>query len=156
MRKSIAHVLFLILFFNLACCPSCDQWKLAVIKANCPPSTYIKVYLPACNTFNGLEAQFICCNDQADFYLNAITLLLPCYGSDPDHAEVSFLIGDQEYVFLAERLLGGQRLLLPEEAKELAIEQLLAGNDIHVSAGRYQTVLTCEGFAKVYKRQLQN
>ena len=149
MRKRVFVALFLILVSS-SCSSPCHQWKFAAIKADCPSATYVKVYLPECNAFNGLEAELVCNNCDMQFYLNAKTLLLPCSCNDQNHTELKIVVCENEYKFMAERLLGGQRLLLPEDARQLIICSLLEGNDVEVTVGRYQAMLISEGFAKTY------
>jgi len=150
MRKSVHYTLFLILLSLASCSPPCHQWKLASIKAHCPAANYVKVYLPACNTFNGLEAEFMCSNGDMQLYLNSLTLQLPCDPCDPDHVNVNVTIGDDTFTYVADRLLGGQRLVMPEDAREQIICALLEGNDVDISIGRYETTLISQSFAKNY------
>lgn len=156
MRKKGACFFFLIAFLTVSCSPPCYQWKLAIIKANCPPANYVKIYLPACNTFNGLEAALMSCNGSRRFYLYALTLLFPCNPGDEEHSEVSFSINEEGFQFSADRLQGGQCLLLPEEAMQLIVESLLEKKCVEINVGRYKTTLIPDNFHKVYETLLAN
>ena len=147
-RKRVFSSLFLFLFSCIACSPPCHQWQIAIIKAYCPPATYVKTYLPATNTFSGMEVELMCHNGCLNLYLNAITLQFPT--TNPKQTELKIVVCDQTYIFLAERLNGGQRLLLPDDAKQLVICSLLEENCVKIYAGRYETTVTDEGFAKTY------
>ena len=111
---------------------------------------YVKAYLPACNTFNGLEAVLMSCNGNMHLYLNAFTLLFPFNGTDEDHTDVLFTIEEEKYCFTADRLQGGQSLLLPDVAMQLVIDSLLECKGVEISVGRYNTTLTSENFDKPY------
>jgi hypothetical protein len=150
MRKQFVYAFFLITLIHFSCCPRCNEWKLAVIKADCPAATYAKAYLPPCNPFNGLEAVFISCSGDIRLYFNALTLLFPCY-ADEEHSEVFITIEEEHYCFIAERLLGGQTLLLPEEAMLLITLAFLEKKDVEVIAGRYTALLTHQNFEKIYR-----
>lgn len=88
------------------------------------------------------------CNGNTTFYLDAFTLLFPLNAGDEEHTEVTFCIEDVTHTFLAERLLGGQRLLLPDEAMEVTMEALFENKTIEVTAGRYQATLIPDNFAR--------
>jgi len=148
-RNSAFCVLFLITFLN-SCTPHCNQWKLAIVKSDCPCATYVKAYLPTCNTFNGLEAVLTSYNGSVKLYLNAFTLNFPFYNGDEEHSEVSLLINDEKFTFVAERLQGGQCLLLPEDGMQLITGALLEHKCVDVIVGRFQTTLTYENFQKTY------
>lgn len=152
MRKRSVLTLFLIAILVSSCSPQCHQWQFAVIKADCPSAQYVKIYLPPCNTFNGLEAVFMRYNGTTAFYLNVFTLLFPINEGDEEHTDVTFCIEESTYTFTAERLLGGQRLLLPDEATQLALETLIENKTIEVTVGRYQTTLIPDNFVRCATR----
>lgn len=152
MRKSGLPALFFITFCFSACSPHCHQWKLAIIKADCPPARYAKLYLPACSTFNGFDAVLIRANGCISFYLNALTLCFPNYGEDPDHTEVVFCIDDEVSTFIADKLQGGQSLLLPEEAMQLVVSAMLQQKCVDITIGRYQTTLIPDHFDTSYNK----
>ena len=150
MRKITVWSIFLILFSASSCCPPCNQWKVAVIKGDCPPSKYTKAYLPACNAFNGMEAVVMYSNCDTQMFLYALTLLFPIYGDDCEHTEINVCLDDEDYAYIVDRLEGGQCLRLPGEARDLIICALLDGKSLDITAGRYQTTLIPDNFSKVY------
>ena len=151
MRKSFISALFLIIFLTSSCSPQCNQWKLAVIKADCPAASYVKVYLPACNTFNGLETVLMSSNGNVRLYLYAVTLLFPFYENDECFCEVTLCVDEENYTFIADRLQGGQCLLLPKDAMQLLMDALLENKSVEVTTGRYQATLTPENFCNAYR-----
>lgn len=154
MRKGAFYALFLIPLLS-SCSPTCHQWKLAAIKANCPTASYVKAYLPACNTFNGLEAELMCSNGDMQLNLNILSLQFPCDPCDPEHSTVAVEFCGEKYTYVAERLLGGQRLVMPEEARQQIICTLLEGNDVDISVGRYESTLVSNGFSKHYDQLVE-
>jgi hypothetical protein len=151
MRKKAYYALFLISLLITSCSSPCHQWKLAIIKADCPRATYVKAYLPAENAFNGIEAVLISCDDTIFLYFYALTLLFPAISGNEEQTEVSVSIGEDNYQYIAERLEGGQSLRLPEHAKDRMIEALLENICVEVSIGRYHTTLTSQNFINVYR-----
>jgi len=150
MRKKEYLSFFLITIIFTSCCPPCHQWKLASIKGDCPSSNYIKAYLPTRNTFNGIEPELVCTNGLLQLYLNAHSLQFPCNSDNHAQTNVEVIIGDQDYCFIAERLEGGQRLLLPNEALEIIVCSLLEKNNVEITIGRYESTLIYEGFPSIY------
>lgn len=151
MGKRTVFILFLISVFISSCSPQCNQWKLAVIKADSTAARYVKAYLPACNTFNGVETVLISCNGNKFLYLYAFTLLFPFNSEDEEHCDVLVTVKDTKYLFTADRLQGGQCLLLPNVAMQLIIDSLLEHTCIEIKTGRYQSTLTHENFDKTYE-----
>ncbi|MEI8365700.1 MAG: hypothetical protein WCF65_04695 [Parachlamydiaceae bacterium] len=152
MGKRLVYLLFLISCLFVSCSPPCYQWKFAAIKADCPPATYVKGYLPACNTFSGIEAQLVCTNGTFVLYLDTCTLQFPSTSDCPTQTKVNISVNNHKYQILAERLEGGQRLILPDDTVQFIIYSLLQASCVEISVGRYQTTLVCEGFSKTYNQ----
>lgn len=151
MRVGNFLFLLLIIFFSYSCAPQCNQWKLAVIKADCPSAIYTKVYLSPFNTFNGLEAVFSSSNGHFNLYLNAFTLFFPFYGCDEEHSEVIITIEEEKFSLIAERLQGGQSLKMPNEAIPLIAKALLEKKSAEITVGRFHTILIYENFEKTFR-----
>jgi hypothetical protein len=151
MRKIAFYVIFLVPLLFYSCSPHCHQWKLAAIKANCPCATYTKVYLPTCNPFNGLEAVFISYNGNIRLYFNALTMQFPYIANDEEHTEIYLKVDEQAYNFVAERLKGGQTLLIPEEYLQLILRALHEKHYVEVMIGRYQAKIGCDNFERCYR-----
>lgn len=149
-RIRVPSILFLPFFILLSCTKPCRQWELETIQSDCPGICYGKATLPACSTFNGLEAEILSIESGLRFYLNALSLELPMVDDDVDYTTVIISIGDQDYSFLADRFQGGQQLLLPEDAQNLIIETLLQKCEVDIRVGRYQTTLVPNHFYESY------
>lgn len=135
----------------LSCSKSCREWELSTIKATYPCATYAKARLAPQNIFNGIETEFLIAGKDATIFLNAFTLCFPASDDDDGIVEVDLAIEEQSYRFLGERLTGGQRIKLPEDAKQLIITSLLECRSIVVSVGRFQTEIVPGNFEDVYK-----
>jgi hypothetical protein len=72
--------------------------------------------------------------------------------SNPDKTSVYILIEEEEEEFAAYRLKGGQRLLIPEEAREKIINALLTCKQVTLRVGRYKETLSPEGFNRSFAR----
>jgi hypothetical protein len=148
------RALFALFLFLFSCSPKCPQWELLAIKAHCPPVTYFKAYLPAADTFSGLEAQIVCSGADIRFYLCAKTLQIHSINENLDFSEVCISTQTEQQSFLAERFEGGQRLLLPEEAHQMIFATLLANDPVEITVGRYQATLVPDNFACIYYQML--
>lgn len=156
LRKRIASILFLSFCFLTSCSHPYRKWECSTVRADFPPVTYSTVYLNPCNGFNGLEAEFIFYGPYVQLYLNALSLQLPRSTTDENIVEVLISIGDNQYNFAAERLGGGQKLLMPEEAQNLIIAALLEGQEVIVSCGRYETTLIPCNFSTFFYKLCPN
>lgn len=146
-------VLFLLLLAS--CTPKQPQWKLTTIKAIYPCSTYAKARLAPCNPFYGIEAEILCNGDDTTFFLNALIMCFPPAETPDGKINVTLEIDENTFNFASERLEGGQRIMLPEEAKELIIASLLDGHLVTITVGRYQTTLILDNFENVYGKMLR-
>lgn len=142
---------FLAFYCAISCSHPCRQWELIKIKADCPPITYYQAYLSASNPFNGIEIELLSTGAETQLYLNVLALQFPHCPENENQTEVTICIDDMQYVVNAERFLGGQRLLLPEEAQQLIICALIENRPVDISAGRYQATIVPDNFLKIYR-----
>lgn len=151
--KRVIFILFLTFFSS--CSKPCLGWKLSTIHAVYPCSTYAKARLTPCNPFSELEAELLCNGKDTSFFLNALMLGFPPAETCEGKINVNVMIAEQSYEYASERLEGGQRIKLPEQAKQLIISTLLDGDSVIISIDRYQTVLIPDNFEKVYQELLK-
>lgn len=144
----MASTLFLILLAS--CSHNCQQWKLATIKASHPCSTYTKARLAPSDLFNGMEAELLCNGNDETLFFNVHILCFPPAKNPEGKIDVAVCIKGESFTFAAYRLEGGQRLMLPDEAKQIIVASLLEGFPVYVSVGRYEAKLVCNNFQKVY------
>lgn len=115
--------------FLLSACTSTQHWKVSQHKTT--PSVYW-CFKPE-NAFNGVSVEII--EKQCDqvAYLGVLSREIPPYDADPTKAKVTLIIDTQNLSFLAHRMQGGQRLLLPLEATKQLISALAAKKKVVVA-----------------------
>jgi hypothetical protein len=155
LKKRTPNVLFFfLLFFSFSCVKPCQQWEMDHIEAQCPYYNSTKIYLPALNSFSNLEVEIVRTANETRMYFNIFTLEFPWICEDESKTEVCLVIDQQEYRFLADRLEGGQRLLLPPDALELVVQTLLQYAPVQAIVGRYTADIIPNNFCVVYNRLL--
>lgn len=83
-------------------------------------------------------------------YLGAYSLEFPSSREDPCKTQVTVTIDDQPFVALADRLEGGQKLLMPSDATQSIITALLENRIVTIKAGRYLTEIITANFCELY------
>lgn len=84
-------------------------------------------------------------------YLNAYSQSFPYDESHPEIVQVTIqLPGESPLVIDAQRLAGGQRLLLPDEAAELIVYALLNGRGLDIFVGHYHAEIPSENFNPLF------
>lgn len=149
--KRVLITLFL-LFFTMSCSENCRQWEYDEINTHCSCYDSSRVYLPLCNRFCELEVEIIVDACATRTYLNALLLDLPFEEDNPSKTSVTINVEEQKFEFLADRFEGGQKILLPSEAQNLIIENLLQNKDMTIVVGRYVTEVTAKNFGKIYQK----
>jgi hypothetical protein len=149
-RKRAFSVLFLF-FLLFSCCSSAKRcWEVERIESYCPSKAFIKAYLSAPNTFDGLEAEILGSGEEFHFFLNAFTLQLPCEKDKPRQTKVLMATETEERVYFADRLEGGQRLRLPDEAFGWILSALNDNTEVEITVGRYTTTLVPDNFESIF------
>lgn len=145
--KEILWVSFLLFFINSSCTSSsCPQWNVLTISSEEPCVEYSKSFFSSCNTFNGIEAEFLYDGNETILFLNIQTLVFNPSYLDENVATILISIGDQTYEISGEILQGGQRIRVPPEAKKIIIDALLEGCEVGLVIGRYQATLIPDHF----------
>lgn len=151
LRKGLYVVPFLLLFSFFGCHSSLTrQWEKTVVEGDCPSVRYSKLFLLPCDDFTEFEIELLRGDFGEQLYLNSLTLLFPASDQKEDFSEIVLAVCQEEFHFFAERLLGGQRLRLSQEAKQVIINALLADISIEMIVGRYKTVIVPDQFAYLY------
>lgn len=97
-------------------------------------------------------AEFVCCGAQQDFYLNILTLQFPALKDNHTITPVTITVEGQQYTYDADRMEGGQRTHLPDEARDLIINSLMAEESVQISSGRYHETLITDNFPLLYQK----
>ncbi len=121
---------------GLACCPEQDSARL-VLRPRWP-----------CGALQ-LELIHDCCS--TNMYLSTVCYVLseaPC----PKTVDVAVITCDQKQHFKADLFEGAQRCLLPDEARDLIIEELLANECVEIVVGIHRAEITSCNFWHCYRR----
>lgn len=137
-------------FFFIACSSDCSLWQHDIVRTKCSKYDSDRIILRPNNIFRGLELELArtCSGDR--MYVNVFSLSLP---RDPDHpskTKITIITEDEEYHVLADRLEGGQRLLLPGTTADFIIQKLLEDQAICISIGRYRSEIYPNDFREAY------
>lgn len=135
-----------------ACSPCCREWLYDEVCTSCPYYNSKRIILRSETNLQGLELEFIRTFSGQRAYINIFSLALPRDINDPLKTQICISFGDNKYNFYADRLEGGQRLLLSKEAEELIISQLLECKPMTISTGRYRSVIIPRKFPEAYKK----
>jgi hypothetical protein len=106
--------------------------------------------LPPCSNFNGIGAEFLSIGGELRLFFNALLFEFPANEYDPCLTTVNIKINDTELIYQAERLEGGQRLRMPQEATETIVAALCEGLCVDVAIGSYRETLVPTKFQQAY------
>ena len=142
--------------FLCSCSKPCNNWEYKGMISSCPPVTYGKIYLSPKNHFRELELEFSRGCSGIKMYLNAFSVEFPQNGGGSSTTKVLIQAGQESYEVDADRLEGGQRLILPQGVSENIICRLLNQEQVCISAGKYKSEISPQGFSKVYDKLVHN
>ena len=146
--KRVSLTLFL---FLCSCSKPCSQWQNERAVTCCESQNSSRLMRCSSNRFRGLELEIARGCSGMRMYLNVHSLCFPCDETTPPKTTVHITSGQESYDVWADRLEGGQRLLLPPEAAQSIICHLLNGNTVSLSAGRFKEEISPEGFCAAYR-----
>lgn len=148
--KRASAALFLLLLN--ACSPSCQDWKYDCSIAQNPCQSSGRIYLCASNQFSGLEIELVRTLCDLRMYVNVFGLEIPPDCNDPTVSKIYLSFKDHSYTCLAPRFTGGQRLLIPESARDEIIDYLSCEQPVFIRVGRYEADIYPDRFLEVYNR----
>lgn len=135
--------------------PNCWEYR-EIDRLDTPCEKTVLLQYEPDNRFSGIELQFL----RGDFgmitYLNVYCQTILPSSLDPCASNVFIRIDDQDSFYLAHRMEGGQRLLLPEEAQEQLITNLWNGKEVTVLLDGYCTTYSPNYFRRLYKDFVSN
>jgi len=83
-------------------------------------------------------------------FVNSFSVPLPCCKERSDRVDLYVSAGGRERRFRPDRLKGGQRLRLSDEARDFILEALKSGECVELRAGRYRSSISPVGFYSAY------
>lgn len=152
LKQRVFLALCFLLFFS-GCAKKGPQWELERIQGDCPPQVYSKVFLIPSSTFNGIQVELVGVGSDQHLYLSVLCLQISPSSSSDSIVNVTITIEDQVYTVSAELLEGGQRVLLPEEAKDLIVCSLLNDQEVTIAMGRYRQTLISDNFKESLQKK---
>jgi hypothetical protein len=156
-RVKVIFLSLSISFLFVSCSSSNEQqWQIDRTVVSNLDCNLGRLTLPAINTYQGLELELVRSASGTRMYLNAFSLPFPNDLEDLSKSAVILLIDEQVYVIKAERFMGGQRLLMPEDAASLIITTLVNDKSIQITVGRYRTTIISTRFVELYKQLNKN
>lgn len=135
----------------LSCANTPRQWQFTANKGTHQNYCTSRIYLEPDNQFSGFGIEVLNTSQGYLIYLNAFGLEIKSEGQNLEGyplVTVSLSVNNQSQEFLAFLHQGGHRILLPENASHLIIENLKENNSIEISVGNYSTTIIPDGFAK--------
>lgn len=106
------------------------------------------------DTVHGIDVELMRTEEHLNVYLNVHSLPIAPHQGDPQKAVVTFTIEEETLHFSAYRLAGGQRFLLPEDARQVLIEALAHNNPVLISLASYRSLIQPEDFNAKFEQLL--
>jgi len=152
-KGNLLFLSFLISIFVSSCSSVGQRQGWVLEKAITPYAIYdaSRIFLPVDDQFRGLEVVYVRGSQGVCMFINACSIPFPTDDTCPDKTDVVVEIADSFYVVRADRLKGGQRLLMPCDITENIVEALLVGCPVYITIGRYCGELIPDNFEKVYR-----
>lgn len=88
-------------------------------------------------------------------YLNVFGLEIPATSCDGIFSSVFISFREYSYTFVADRLLGGQRLLIPKNVQDDIVNNLQEGQPVFIRVGHYQSDIYPEQFLKLFMQMVK-
>lgn len=148
--KTKEGIFFLLLFFMASCSKSC-YWKYQEIETQCPLYRTASLFHQSDNQFSGLKLEFLKGSYGTKGFISVFASEIPPALEDPKMSRVIIAIDETVESFLAVRMEGGQKVLLPENATFLLIDALQAQRKVVVALDGYYSEIPACDFPKFYK-----
>lgn len=94
-------------------------------------------------------------HEKVYIYLNLLLFPAEPLKDNPHFTSATLLIDNDSYTIFPFKLVGGQKLLLPDEIATLLIDALLEGKSVQINIGRSSIHLLTEGFEEAYKALME-
>lgn len=137
------------LFFFL-CLTSCSSnkplWEVSETKTRHTSHQAFRVSQKPDNIFRGMEIEFVRTSSGLRSYLNVHSLKFTEHRFNHKKTEIVVISEDDEKKFLADRLEGGQRLLLSADAQDFLLNQLSKNQTVKIVSGRFDVEILPDEF----------
>ncbi|MBA2726576.1 MAG: hypothetical protein H0U49_00180 [Parachlamydiaceae bacterium] len=135
-------------------CASTSAWQTDTSKGTPSSFNSIRLYLCTSGGCGDLGLELVRTCDGIRLYLNVFGLAIPPSETDCSISMVYVSFRERSYTFCADRLLGGQRLLIPKNVQDDIIEYLQNDQPVFIRVGRYQADIYPEQFLKPFTKMV--
>lgn len=138
-----------------SCAEAPRQWQFTSNKGTHPDFCSSRLYLEPENNFSGLEVDILDTSQGKMIYINAFGIELQPEGKTPEGYStitITISVNGQSQEYSAFLLQGGHRILLPENASHLIIENLHENKQVEISVAHYSTTIIPNDFVKHYQK----
>ena len=149
--RLLAKLCLLSITCLLTACAKKGSWSAEKIDSYCDAFAFCKVRQLASDPVHGLDIEFVSFAGAVKAYLIVHSTPIPCHLC-PSEKTPLYIEIDKAYSFYAERLEGGQRFLLPQEATELLSHAFIAGKNALIALPGYRSLIDSQGFSKYFSK----
>lgn len=152
LQKGEGALLLLSLFF--ASCASSQPvvWKEETVYCSIRSSHSSRLALAPENPAREMGIEFVLGPNNESLFLTSFCHEFPESLKNPGHLEVFVSFGgDEETVFLAKRMKGGQKLLIPKDKSRLLVKLLFENCSVTFRAGCLKTTVDPISFKTSYQ-----
>jgi hypothetical protein len=138
----------LILLFPLLCfaCTKTSHWSHDCIHSQNKEHHSSRLCYFSKDPIHGIDLELLNTKEHLKVYLNVHSAPIPPCQGNAKSVLVKLKIDDEQFSFIAHRLEGGQRILLPKENAEQLIEALKNHREVTLVLNDYRTVIKTEDF----------
>lgn len=140
----------LVCLFFLSCSAK-SPWVSQSIKTGNPDYNSTRLVYHSPDKLHGIDLELLKTGETTRLYLIVHSHTVPPYKGDPKRAAVLLTIDKKSYTVIAGRREGGQKLLMPDSARELILSALKNGTFIDISLKGYTAKVTSENFSSKYQ-----
>lgn len=153
-RKGLLIALSFFSFFCLFSCnaPCFPHWGFNEIASSCPTQNSAQILFPSNKSYQPVQLELLRTGSGIWMYLNFLSVPVPKNQNDPCKATVKCQVQEEVFFVEAERLEGGQRLLIPEDSANKITEFLLQNETINIRIGHYKALIQPCMFQTQYQK----
>jgi hypothetical protein len=147
MKKQITSTLFLTLTL-ISCSQPNRNWQREDVFSHDPNYASSHLSLPPDSDQDSLQVKLVQTKSGMNMYVDSIGKKLHIKPEAKVCLEIQ--TENSKEIIEGDCLEGGQRIVLPEDAKQKIIEKLLNGQQVHIAIDRAKTTIIPDNFNTVY------
>lgn len=140
-------------FFLTSCSSSSPQWIYGKMDSCCQDFRSQKLLQPAKNLYQDISIELVETRSGLRVYLNTHSIPFITDLKNPNLIQVKMRAGDENRLFAAYRLKGGQKALLSQNGSSWLISALLENKEVTLSIDRYSTVASPNDFFHFFEKK---